>query len=238
MANRILVVARWYPSFDSPISGIFVADLVRALVGAGHDVIVASFDPLHIRGPAGTKRDRAARAETAWAAATAGLDTLSNPRSWGAGVPVARLPVLRTWARTGVLDETEWVERHSEALLSFGRALADRWPLDIIHAQTGIPDGLAADRLARELSVPLLVSEHDSTLPARLEGNGALADRYLTLTDASRHRAVATVSPALGARIATALGPNVRLGLLPSPVAVRSFVICPRSDVLATGRLL
>ena len=47
---RVLTVARWYPSHDSPGRGSFVTDLVEATARAGADVRVVSFDRVLIRG--------------------------------------------------------------------------------------------------------------------------------------------------------------------------------------------
>jgi glycosyltransferase involved in cell wall biosynthesis len=222
---HVLVVARLYPSADQPGRGTFVADLVRAVGGAGHDLVVASFETVQLRGPDGTRAARAAAAGAAWQAAVAGADVLTTPTTWGAGVPVARLPAIRTWGHGTGLDELDQVERHAEVLLAFGRALARRAPIDLIHAQTGVPDGLAADRLATELGVPLLVSEHDSTLPRRLAANERLAERYRELAEPDRGRAVAVVSPAFGARIRDSLGPDLSLEILPNPIAIGAFGI-------------
>jgi glycosyltransferase involved in cell wall biosynthesis len=220
---RILVVSRLYPSADQPGRGTFVADLVEALVGAGHDVVVASFETVQLRGPDATKGARARAAAMAWAASVAGADALSTPRSWGAGVPVARLPAIRTWGHGAALDEADHVDRHAEALVAFGRGLAARWPIDLIHAQTGVPDGLAADRLASELGIPLLVSEHDSTLARRLATDDGLARLYRGLADRDRLRAVAVVSPPLADRIRAAAGSDLPLQVLPNPVALDAF---------------
>ena len=220
---RILVVSRLYPSADQPGRGSFVADLVQALVGAGHDVVVASFETVPLRGPRATMAARARVVAAAWAGSVSGPDALSTPRSWGAGVPVARLPAIRTWGHGAAFDDAEQIDRHAEVLRAFGRALVDRWPVDVIHAQTGLPDGLAAERLATELGLPLLVSEHDSTLPRRLSADRPLAALYGGLADADRRRAVAVVSPPFGDRIRAAVGTEVALDVLPNPIALEAF---------------
>ena len=220
---RILVVARLYPSADQPGRGSFVADLVGALVAAGHEIVVASFETVQLRGADATKAERAHVVATAWAAAVAEEDVLCRPHSWGAGVPVARLPAIRTWGSGSELDEADQIARHAEILLPFGRALDRRWPIDVVHAQTGVPDGLAADRLATELDLPLVVSEHDSTLPGRLATDERLARRYRELVDPARGRAVAVVSPALDERIRAHLGGTAALATLPNPISIDAF---------------
>lgn len=215
-------MARWYPSHDAPIAGIFVADLVGALARVGHDVVVASFDPIHIHGPTKSLDERADRAAIAWARAAADPIALSTPRTWGAGVPVARLPVPWTWTRGRVFDDENWIDRHAAALMAFGRALHDRWSFEVIHAHTGLPDGVAASRLATSLGAPLLVSEHDSTMAARLAAKPALVVGYRSLATGPTRR-LAAVSPALAQRLGAAIGPNMPIEILPNPVDVDAF---------------
>ena len=226
---HVLVVSRLYPSADQPSRGTFVADLVRALADAGHLVVVASFETVQVRGPEATRAARAGIAAAAWAGAVSRADVLNRPRSWGAGVPVARLPVIRTWGQGAGFDEADQVDRHAAVLFPFGRALARRASIDVIHAHCGAPDGLAAARLASELGVPLLVSEHDSTLPRRLAADRRLAAEYRNLADpgagaeSDRRRIVAVVSPVFADRIRTAIGSDVPLEVLPNPIALNAF---------------
>ena len=223
MPRRILVVARWYPSHDSPIRGVFVADLVRGLVDAGNEVVVASFETVPLRGLESTRDARSAAARSAWRAAVQDAEAVSSPRSWGAGVPVARLPVVRTWGAADTLDELDRVERHAEMLEAFGTALANRWRFDVIHAHTGAPDGLAAARLADLLRIGLLVSEHDSTITRRLAARPELAGAYRALADPGQGRVVAAVSPALRGAVHRAAGLSGGLEVLPNPVPVDAF---------------
>ena len=81
--------------------------------------------------------------------------------------------------------------RHAAPLLAFGRALAarsaaDGSPIEVIHAHNGLPDGVAALSLAAELGVPLVVTEHDSTLSDRLRRPEAAATYRELLTRANR----------------------------------------------------
>lgn len=157
---HVLVVARWYPSWDDPGRGSFVADQVSALVAAGHRVTVASFDPTRVRGPEATRPERARPAAGVLGPVLGTEAALRVPTGWGAGVPVARLPVLLDGARRRTSDV---VEAHARSFLPFGRALALRDPFDVIHAHTGLPDGMVAARLAEELALGLVVTEHSRT---------------------------------------------------------------------------
>lgn len=227
MTASILVVARWYPSFDRPGSGTFVADQVRALRDAGATVTVASFDLVSVS----LSREGHAHidaAESAWASVLQAGGALTTPYRWGAGVPVARLPVVKTWRSQAGAETMEIVARHARPFLAFGRAFAsaaanDGHPIDAIHAHTGIPDGLIAMQLAEELGVGLVVSEHDSTLPERLADPDTRA-AYLRLAESAQ---VTVVSHAFADRIQRALGPAAtgdhRLVVVPNPVPMETF---------------
>jgi glycosyltransferase involved in cell wall biosynthesis len=223
VSPSVLVVARWYPSHDQPGRGTFVADLVRALTEAGGHVVVASFETTQLRPrPAQTFDQRRAAVEAAWMSAVAHLDVLSRPRSWAAtGVPVARLPVVRTWSVGPDFDRVEQAERHAAILRPFALAASEREPFDVVHAHTGLPDGLAASRVADELGCPLLVTEHDSTLIGRLDADPAALAAYRTLLDGRRR--VVAVSESLATALTNRLGPLAPIGVLPNPVPMTEF---------------
>jgi glycosyltransferase involved in cell wall biosynthesis len=231
--GSILVVSRWYPSFDRPGSGTFVADQVRALHDAGIDLTVVSFEPVVV----GSRRDDLARLdalETAWVSVLGTEAALSKPGRWGAGVPVARLPVVQSWRSQTGADTDEIVMRHERPFLAFGRAFAataarNGRPVEAIHAHTGIPDGMIALRLAEELGVGLVVSEHDSTLPERLADPGT-RDAYRALVERAQ---VTVVSHAFAHRIQAALGAaglgEHTLQVVPNPVPIATFASTPDS---------
>jgi glycosyltransferase involved in cell wall biosynthesis len=227
---RVLVVARGYPSFDAPGRGSFVADHVEALHASGAQVEVVSFETVQVRGDADTRRERVEAAESHWAVAVRDPTALTVGHRFGAAaVPVARLPVARTWTALDGSEAPDMRDRHAGPLLAFGKALAaravaDGRPYDVIHANNGLPDGAAAMHLAQELGLPLVVTEHDSTLPRRLT-DPAAAGVYRTLLAAAW---VVAVSDALARRIADALGASgdelaaVR-GVLPNVVPLDRF---------------
>ena len=129
------------------------------------------------------------------------------------------------------MDGSEAVEqaaRHAAVLAPFGRAHAARAvragrPLELIHAHTGLPDGLAALSLASELGLPLVVTEYDSTLPGRLSNEGAAA-AYQRLVASAQ---VVAVSRALADRIGAAMAgsgvPVPALAVLPNLVPLDRF---------------
>ncbi len=198
--RRILVVARWYPAHDDPGSGSFVSDEVAALRAAGIDVVVASWENADLRARDGEVEAIRRPAVAAWARAVAQADAVSAPRAWGAGVPVARIPVLHPGGR---LPARVAIDAHAALLAPFATALAERWPFDLVHAHVGIPDGAAAARVAAALGLPLLVTEHSSSATEQLEEEDARS-AYVELRGEGRR--VVAVSRALAARLEESLG--------------------------------
>jgi glycosyltransferase involved in cell wall biosynthesis len=194
------VVARWYPSHDDPGSGSFVSDEVAALRAAGVDVVVASWENADLRSRDGDVEAIRRPAVAAWARAVAQADAVSAPRAWGAGVPVARIPALHPGGR---LPARVAIDAHAALLAPFATALAERWPFDLVHAHVGIPDGAAAARVAAALGLPLLVTEHSSSVTEQLEEEDARS-AYRELRGNGRR--VVAVSRALAARLEGSLG--------------------------------
>jgi glycosyltransferase involved in cell wall biosynthesis len=230
MSLRVLVVARAYPSFDAPARGSFVHDHVAALKAAGADPIVASFETIQVRGDEDGRKARAARAEAAWSGVVADHAACNaGPRLSAPGAPVARLPVIRTWRALDGSEVPEMASRHAAPLLTFGRALAARSaaagrPIEVIHAHNGLPDGVAALSLAAALGVPLVVTEHDSTLRDRLRRPEAAA-AYRELL---RHARVVAVSQAQADRVTAALSDHgepasAPLAIVPNVVPLDHF---------------
>ncbi|MHB8399253.1 MAG: glycosyltransferase, partial [Candidatus Limnocylindrales bacterium] len=224
---RILFAARWYPAYDDPGRGIFVADLARALGDEGLAVEVASWEPAIARAADGPA-DLAVTIEIArdrWAAVVGSVDAVARaarPRSWGApGVPVVRLPAIVPTIPGVERDLLELAELQAATLVPYGEALAAVRPFALVHAHTGIPDGLAAGRLADRLGLPLLVTEHDSLIVGRLTDE-RLRDAYRRLLDGRRR--VVAVSPSFRDDLARALAVDPqRIGVVPNPVDLAAF---------------
>jgi glycosyltransferase involved in cell wall biosynthesis len=217
---HVLFVARWFPSHDQPGRGSFVADLARALDGTGAaEVVVASFDPTHVRGVAASRLERSRAAEAALARVLGAPDAVSDPRSWGVfGVPVARLPAILDGDRRRPADI---VDAHLAPLLPFVRGLDERWPIDVIHGHTGLPDGVAALEVADALDVPLLVTEHASTTADDLADPDA---RVLYERLIGRPGRLVAVSHALAHDVARALGvADQTIEVLPNAVPIAGF---------------
>ena len=155
------------------------------------------------------------------------------------GVPVARLPAVRTWGAVDGSEVPVMVARHRTPLLAFGGALeALGRRFDVIHAHNGLPDGAAAVGLATALGVPLVVTEHDSTLPDRLRHSAAAA-AYRELLAAGT---VVAVSRALADRVDAALGSSGEgahlRGVLPNVVPLARFAAPGPTDARDLDELL
>jgi glycosyltransferase involved in cell wall biosynthesis len=219
MTLRVLTVARWYPSHDSPGRGSFVADLVAATHAAGVDARVVSFDRVLIRGRVEWRDADLVPARAALERVATPDALFATPVSYGAaGVAVARLPMVR---RPGAGDADALVDDHLEALRPFVRRMTETWRPDVIHAHTGLPDGVAAATVGRELGIPVIVSEHASTVDDDL-ADPVARERYRTLFETDVR--LLAVSPSLGDRIAAAAGAaRDRIEVLPDPVPDAAF---------------
>ena len=233
---RVLTIARWYPSHDSPGRGSFVADLVAATSRAGVDARVVSFDRLLVRGRLEARDAVLVQARAACERVATPEALFGVPSSWGApGVPVARLPMVR---RPGD-DPLEELEDHAAALGPFVRRLAETWRPDVLHAHTGLPDGIVAADLGASLGIPVVVSEHMSTIEAELANPTAL-ERYRSLLRPGV--SLFAVSESLAGRVAQLLGvASARVGVLPNPVDGEAFPLSvePRdpNELLWVGSL-
>lgn len=225
--RSVLVVASWYPSVDGLAAGRFVADQVSALRDAGRfRPLVASFDPLATWGSRGLRR-RERTAIHALCVAGVGGRTMAVFRAGsavsGAPGPVARLPVAAPDASSSPADA---IAHRLDALEAAAPAIAAiAGDLAIVHAHTGLPDGVAAARFARRRGLPLVLTEHSSTLPAIAADPARRALYGEALASAS---AIIAVSEALAADI-RAIDPSVgsRLQTIGNVVAVADFAAPP-----------
>jgi D-inositol-3-phosphate glycosyltransferase len=193
-------VARWYPSHDDPGSGSFVADEVVALRAAGIEVVVASWENADLRPREDGTEAIGRQAVASWRRGVADPGALSTPRAWGAGVPVARIPVVHPG---GQLPARIAIDAHAALLLPFATALAARWPFDLVRAHVAIPDGAAAAEVATALGVPLVVTEHASSAAEQL-GDEEARRAYRALLGNGRR--LVAVSRALASRVEAPLG--------------------------------
>ena len=221
MSINVLVVARWYPSHDQPGRGIFVADQVAALAAIGVRIIVVSPEATLFQSARDGDLSGAATIMP-WVEAVAARPSLAVPRGWGAGgVPIVRIPAPIPTGPGAGREPAEIAELQARALVPIGVALARSWQIDIIHAHTGLPDGVSAAHLAERLGVPLVVTEHESGLLRRLESERARA-AYGSLFGPRRR--VVAVSAVLARQLTGLLGlPEADVAVIPNAVDVASF---------------
>ena len=221
MSINVLVVARWYPSHDQPGRGIFVADQVAALADLGVRLIVVSPEATLFQS-AHDGDLRGAATIMPWVEAVAARPSLAIPRGWGAGgVPVVRIPAPIPTGPGAGREPAEIAELQARALVPIGVALARSWQIDIIHAHTGLPDGVSAAHLAERLGVPLVVTEHESGLLRRLDSERARV-AYRSLFGPRRR--VVAVSAVLARQLTGLLGLSAAdVAVIPNAVDVASF---------------
>jgi glycosyltransferase involved in cell wall biosynthesis len=222
MPFRILVVARWYPSHEVPGRGSFVADQVAALRDAGAQVVVICPEPVYVDGLDGPARTARLAQIERWAAVIGSRRAFAAPAGRGApGVPVLRIPAPLPAGGDATRDPVVLASLEAAALVPVGTALHAAWPFDVIHAHTGLPDGLAAAALSDAVRVPLLTTEHDSAAPAKVADPAAAAE-YRGLMGPGR--TVVAVSRALAGRIEERLGlERGRIAVVPNVLPVSTF---------------
>lgn len=147
LRRKILLIASWYPTINSPVNGIFIQDQAQTLAQQ-YDVAVlaprvAGWREI-LQGKIGTRSQLQKE----------GNLFVSRERVLA---PVPRAPV---WAYRNWLPA---VER------SFAKLLAQWGKPDLIHAQVVLPGGLAAVRLGKQHEIPVVLTEHTSPFSAHLK---------------------------------------------------------------------
>ena len=228
----VLVVASWFPAYDDPGAGRFVADQTEAIAatGAARPAVI-SFDGARLSGGA---RSRNRQAESVLADSIAALRRASPlfiAPAWGVdpALPVARLSVADGQTRAAGAEHAA-VQR--EGVL---RALADGWASErfahgVVHAHTVYPDGAGAVALAERLGWPLVITEHSSFVD-KIVSVPALRARY-ERTLAAAH-AVLAVSEMLAGELRAAFPAHAaKIAVLANAVPVDLFAPGP-----AAGRV-
>ncbi len=186
-------------------------------------------------------RRRPARLARRWIDAATDRAPVATPQRWGApATPVARLRAVAGPRHDPTRDLLDQARAQTDPLIAFGRDLHRRWPVDVIHAHTGLPDGIAARALAEALAVPLVTIEHDSKVVGRI-ADADVRGRYAELL--GDRRALVAVSSTLGRRLATALEVDpAGIEVVPNPVDVDAFPLADQAgrdpdELLFVGRL-
>ena len=146
--RRVLILASWYPSEASPVTGVFVRDQAEILAQAFDIAVIA---------PAQIGR-RQLRDIAAWS---------KPPRSHPD----------RVWTRRPLAPAMYRLPRASEPLYlaAVNRAVGElvrTWGLpDVINVHVVSPAGSAAASLRRKLGIPVILTEHSSPFATRLDGS-------------------------------------------------------------------
>ena len=174
---RVLLISHLYPApgYDRHL---FVHEQALALRAAGAEVSVVS--PVAIAPPG--RRSGRLRAAAPAACVLDGIPVV-YPR-----VPL--LPRRLAFARSG--------EFYLLGLLPHLRSWR-RQKFDLIHAHQALPDGAAAQRLARLLDAPYVVTVHGVDVNVNLPGGGAVGARAAAVL--ARASAVVAVSSAVARRL-------------------------------------
>ena len=212
----VLVVARWYPAFDDPGRGGFVADQVEAMHLTGRLApAVLSFEDIRLSG--------SARDQATMTGAIGAFDELGRSDAVGAwsaagsngppGIPVrrARVPHLSAGIRRADDDG----RLHATAALADDIAPVR---VDVVHAHGGYPDGVAAAAIAAKLGRPYVITEHASYVYEQLADPTVRTAYLRAALGAAR---VIAVSQTQAARL-TAVAPELagRLTIVPNAIAV------------------
>jgi L-malate glycosyltransferase len=182
--RRILILATWYPSDDTPVLGTFVEDQAVALAER-YDVTVL------------------APVLENWRSILPGRASRALERETRRGVAVYR-PHARA-----VLPGSEWFARNEYLRVTqraYRRIVEERGEPDLIHAHVTLLGGWAATRLAADASIPVVLTEHSGPFSMHLS---TAARRKLTRETLEAAARVIAVGPGLADEVAAA-GPTER----------------------------
>jgi glycosyltransferase involved in cell wall biosynthesis len=174
--RKILILASWYPSEVSPISGIFIHDQAVAL-SREYDVAILAPRLLGWREIFKKKIRVASGREQTPGLSIYGGQVFSL-------VPGAPALAYRRWVRA--------------ARRGFAKSLKYWGKPDLIHAHAVLPGGWAAVKLGRQYSIPVVLTEHSSPFSIHLKTE--YQRRWVRSTLAQADRVIA-VSPALAKTI-------------------------------------
>jgi glycogen(starch) synthase len=230
----VIVVASWFPAYDDPGAGRFVADQTEAVAATGAvRPVVISFDGARLSGGA---RSRGRQADTVVATAIGAVRRASPlfvVPAWGvdATLPVARLSVADGQTRTAGAEHAV-VQREGVLRAVAERLIGGELPArGVVHAHTVYPDGAAAVVLADQLGWPLVITEHASFVD-RIVATPALRARYEGAL--ARAQAVLAVSEMLAGELRNAFPAHAaKIAVLPNAVPVELFPSDERDERVA-----
>jgi glycogen(starch) synthase len=219
----LLVVASWFPAYDDPGAGRFVADQTEAIAATGAvRPAIISFDGVRLSGGA---RSRSRQADTVLADSIAAIRRASPlfvAPAWGVdpALPVTRLSVADGQTRAAGAEHAA-VQRESVLRAVADRLVNERFARGVVHAHTVYPDGAGAVALAERLGWPLVITEHSSFVD-RIVAVPALRERYERALAAAH--TVLAVSEMLAGELRTAFPVHAaKIAVLPNAVPVDLF---------------
>jgi glycogen(starch) synthase len=221
----VIVVASWFPAYDDPAAGRFVADQAEALAATGvARVSVVSFDTARLSGGAASRGRQAAVVLDAGRKAAATASPLFQAPAWAVdpALPVARLSIPD--GLTTAAGPAHAAAHRRDVLGALGRRLVDEgWTGNrgVVHAHTVYPDGAGAVALADALGWPLVLTEHSSFVE-RIVSTPALRDAYAAALGRA-HRTLA-VSEMLARELRSTFPEHAtRIEVLPNAVPMDLF---------------
>jgi glycogen(starch) synthase len=232
----VLVVASWFPAYDDPAKGRFVADQVDALAATGiARPSVISFDPARLSGGASSRGHQGAVVLAAGLEAVAAAEPLFVDRLPGLepGVGVARLTIPEGLTQAagrahGAVHRERLLAAAAERLVDSAAGTGAESGGCVVHAHTGYPDGAAAVALADRLNAPLFVTEHASFV-SRQVTEPAVRERYAAVL--ARAERLFAVSGMLADEIRGLFPEHAgRIEVLPNAVPVDRFPLAVTAD--------
>ncbi len=201
MRRKILLLATWYPSKESPVNGIFIREQARLLAEQNEVTVVA---PQVI-----------------------GMRAFLRRHPWSTVEADGDLRVYREYIPVPpYVSATSMIGSMLAAWRGTRRVMRERGKPDVIHAHVVLPAGWVAARISHQFDIPAMVTEHTSPFSVHLRTS--LQRRLVRETLATIR--VAAVSPALRQTI-LAFAPEAHVYVLPEVVAARFFTHDTKSDV-------
>lgn len=196
--RKILVIASWYPTANSPVGGVFVQDQAQALAKK-YDVAVI------------------APRLVGWREILRGKIGVRSQFQIEGNLLVSRERVLAPVPRAPILAYRSWLPAAEK---SFRELLAHWGKPDLIHAHVVLPGGLAAVRLGKPHGIPAVLTEHSS--PFRMHLKTAPQRRWVKESLSQVDRVIA-VSPALAQQI-QAFAANLEIDVIGNLINTEFFI--------------
>lgn len=196
--RKILVLASWYPSKASKVSGVFVQDQAQVLSRSYHVCVLAA----NIVG----WRDALKEGFASRGSVERHSDIMVYRQ------PSFFLPMrfFHLWS---------WLCVYSGKKI-FSKILADWGKPDIIHAHVVLPGGWLAVRLGQWYSIPVVLTEHSGPFSMHLRSGSQASIVKATLSDVKK---IIAVSPVLADQIHR-FHPKVEISIVGNVIRTSVFV--------------